>query len=122
MRNKLIDILLEREAVKDANAYDRAESLADFLLAKGVIALPCKVGGTVYVPWHWDGQQGIAVTDIEEIVIYDAKMNWMFLINLQSDDEGFNQSFGGWMVGDSIGDTVFLTREEAERALKGAQG
>lgn len=48
MRDKLIEILLEREAVKDANAYDRAESLADFLLEKGVIVLPCKVGETVY--------------------------------------------------------------------------
>lgn len=29
----------------------------------------------------------------------------------------FNQSFGGWKTEQSIGKTVFLTREEAEKAL-----
>ena len=34
-RQKLIDLLIAREEIKDANAYDRAESLADYLLENG---------------------------------------------------------------------------------------
>ena len=34
-RQKLIDLLIAREEIKDANAYDRAESLADYLLGNG---------------------------------------------------------------------------------------
>ena len=34
-RQELIDLLIAREEIKDANAYDRAESLADYLLENG---------------------------------------------------------------------------------------
>lgn len=34
-RQKLIDLLIAREEIKDANAYDRAECLADYLLENG---------------------------------------------------------------------------------------
>lgn len=34
-RQELIDLLIARETIKDANAYDRAESLADYLLENG---------------------------------------------------------------------------------------
>lgn len=34
-RQRLIDLLVAREEIKDANAYDRAESLADYLLENG---------------------------------------------------------------------------------------
>ena len=92
--------------------------LADYLLEHGVIVTPCKAGNTVYIPWHWNNKNGIAFAEVEEIKIYDSNNHYMFLIDLQSDDEEFNQSFGGWKIGKSIGETVFLTREEAERALK----
>ena len=92
--------------------------LADYLLEHGIIVLPCKVGDTVSIPWHWNNKNGIAFAEVEEIKIYDSNNHYMFLIDLQSDDEEFNQSFGGWKIGKSIGETVFLTREEAEKALK----
>ena len=92
--------------------------LADYLLEHGVTVTPCKVGDTVYIPWHWNNKNGIAFAEVEEIKIYDINNHYMFLIDLQSDDEEFNQLFGGWKIEKSIGETVFLTREEAERALK----
>lgn len=94
------------------------ERTADLLLEHGVIVPPCKVGDTVYIPWHWNNKNGIAFAEVEEIKIYDSNNHYMFLIDLQSDDEEFNQSFGGWKIGKIIGETVFLTRKEAERALK----
>ena len=92
--------------------------LADYLLEHGVIVPPCKVGDRVYVPWCWNGEHDIAFANVEEIKIYDSQNHSMFFIDLQSDEEEFNQSFGGWKLDKSIGQTVFLTREEAEQALK----
>ena len=93
------------------------EQYAEELVKNGVIVPPCKVGKWVYVPWRYEGQFGIATAKIEEIKFYDSAMHYMFLIDMESDDESFNQLFGGWEIGDSIGKTVFLTREEAEKEL-----
>lgn len=106
MRNKLIDILLEREAVKDANAYDRAESLAGFLLENGVIVPPCKVGQIVYslnrkaLGGHWEDNRYI-VDKWDELKVCEIP----FSLTLWE---------CGWKG-------IFLTREEAERALKEVQ-
>ena len=86
------------------------------------VKLPCKMGDMVFVPWDWDGEQGVAVANIEEIQIIDSQNRWMFFIDLQSDDEPFNQAFGRWKLGESIGGTVFLTREEAKKALAERRG
>ena len=91
------------------------------LLANGVILPPCKVGDTVYVPWKWNGEKGIATIEVEEIRIYDSKNHYMLFIDMESDDEDYNQTYGGWKIDDEIGKTIFLTREEAERALKGGE-
>lgn len=93
------------------------ECIADNLLANSTKILPVKVGQVVYVPWGWDEQQGVVFVKIQEIKFYDYQMHYMFLIDLDGDDECFNQSFGGWKTEQSIGKTVFLTIEEAEKAL-----
>ena len=116
MRDRLIELI--QNSVNGC-ARHWAEIIADHLLKNGVIVPPCNVGDTVYIPWHWNNKNGIAFAEVEEIKIYDSNNHYMFLIDLQSDDEGFNQSFGGWKIGKSIGETVFLTREEAERTLEG---
>ena len=83
-----------------------------------MILPPCKVGQTVYVPWRYAFQRGIAIVEVKEIKLYDTDpSHCMFLIDMESDNECFNQSFGGWKTEKSIGKTVFLTREEAEKAL-----
>lgn len=119
-RERLIDLIREtKKHTKNANSdLERNMIFADYLLEHGVIVLPCKVGDRVYIPWHWNNKNGIAFAEVEEIKFYDSNNHYMFLIDLQSDDEEFNQSFGGWKIGKSIGETVFLTRKEAERALK----
>lgn len=94
------------------------EEYAEELVRQGAIVPPCKVGQIVYVPWTWDGQQGVGFAKVEEIKIYDNKNHIMFFIDLESDDEEFEQNYGGWKIGKSIGDTVFLTKEEAEEKLK----
>ena len=99
------------------------EMAADHLLANGVIVPPCKVGQTVYVPWRYAFQRGIATVEVQEIKFYDTNpSHCMFFIDMESDNECFNQSFGGWKTEQSIGKTVFLTREEAEKALAEREG
>lgn len=71
----------------------RNERIADYLLKHGVIVLPCKVGDTIY---QTDGVR-IYKSRVKQI-IYDT------------DNIAFDER--------AIGKTVFLTREEAEQALK----
>ena len=55
----------------------------------------------------------------EEIRYYCTRSShYMFLIEMESDDEAFNQIFGCWKLEESIGKTVFLSREEAEAKLR----
>ena len=89
--------------------------------SENTIALPFKVGDTVYVPWRWAFQQGVATIKVEEIKFYDSQMHYMFLIDMESDNECFNQSFGGWKTDRCVGKTVFLTKEEAEAKMKGGE-
>ena len=128
-RDRLIELIVECD--KDNEVLDcfnerptkrqSAEIVADYLLANGVIVPPCKVGQTVYIPWRWDGQQGVGFAEVEEIKIYDNKNHIMFFIDLESDDEEFEQQYGGWKLDKSIGDTVFLTKEVAEEKLRELQ-
>lgn len=107
----------EYEYADDACEKHLTDIMANDLLANGVIVPPCNVGQWVYVPWNWEGQQGVATVKVEEINFYDSQMQYMFFIDMESDDESFNQAFGGWKIGKSIGETVFLTKEDAEKAL-----
>ena len=113
-RDRLIELL----KYTTINMTCERKKMADHLIANGVIVPPCKVGDTVYIPWSWDGQQGVGFAEVEEIKIYDKQNHIMFFIDLESDDEEFEQQYGGWKLDKSIGDTVFLTKEEAEAKLR----
>lgn len=118
MKDRLIELLEDTLHEWECDVQTETLSqIADHLLANGVIVPPCKVGDTAYVPWTWDGQEGVGFAEVEEIKIYDNKNHIMFFIDLQSDIEEFNQKYGGWKLDKSIGKTVFLTKEEAEKAL-----
>lgn len=74
--------------------------LADYLIEHGVIVLPCKVGDTIY---QIDGVRIYAST-IYEITYTENKV--IFVTgNVVFDVRAINNS-------------IFLTREEAEKALK----
>lgn len=87
------------------------ERTADLLLEHGIIVLPCKVGDIVYVPYK-DSQTieekrvmltSIETDEIETCMKFYCKRDYVFL-------------------GTDINREVFLTREEAEQALKGSDG
>ncbi len=91
-----------------------AEFIADYLLENGAVVLPCKVGDVVYIIDEGDECTEPYVLDVTVTTIgYDIGGFWITM-DLPL---GFKMSAH---IGErSFGKTVFLTREEAERALKG---
>ncbi|MFQ9549939.1 MAG: hypothetical protein ACLTDI_03590 [Acutalibacteraceae bacterium] len=86
------------------------ERTADLLLEHGVIVLPCKVGDRLY---EVTGRKTVSVYKVRTIRVelFSLFIEWDIV-------EGFAwQSLSDINAGE-IGKTVFLTREEAERALK----
>lgn len=89
-----------------------AEKFADYLLANNVIILPCKVGDTIY---------GITIGGVSNLKIEQIHCwsNGMWKFNCWGGK-------GKYRVGyefsiDDFGKTVFLSKEEAEQALKEEQ-
>ena len=86
--------------------------LADYLLEHGVTVFPCKVGDTVY---SYD-EDLYALLDyrINQITLSDGNPTLYSGVCFNEDVLLSDIDF----VESDIGKTVFLTREEAERALK----
>ena len=110
MRERLIELIRgARKTTKGANCDLEREGLfADYLLANGVIVPPCKVGDTVWF--------------IRNNTILPTMAKWI------------ETNTYGWCVCceyppmstfsfrfDDFGKTVFITREEAEQALRGGE-
>jgi hypothetical protein len=128
-RERLIELLRNQNCPNpmlcDKNCkYAHLESCykdrtADWLLSNGVIVPPCKVGDTVYTNF---AMQGWYFRD--KCRPYSAKVVFMGLNN--------SEEMGGGLINvlynkgenmlqfrfSDIGKIVFLTREEAEKALK----
>lgn len=103
MRDRLIELISQVQYMGGLEG-----KLADYLLAEGVIVLPCKVGQTVYaVSNYYGGEWRIYECRVDNFTVYEKNI-FMSI----SDREGYN--FGANIC--EIGKTVFLTREEAEKA------
>lgn len=128
-RERLIELLKSPNKVDqllqmgvDLGAYydDGIEAMiADFLLANGVIVAPCKVGDTVFgvVP-KYDVTKGHVKYEVSKIEIKNltyrlSDSEWTALLRVV--DEKYEQC-------GTFGKTVFLTREEAEKALAERSG
>lgn len=105
-REKLIDLIIGAKRT-DMETENFTDHLADYLLEHGVIVLPCKVGDIVYVPYK-DSQTieekrvksiSHVINEFENSMEFNCKHNYAFLYT-------------------DINREVFLTREEAEKALK----
>jgi hypothetical protein len=79
-----------------------AGALADYLIENGVIVPPCKVGDTVYYRSYGGNR------------LYEGEVT-SFIYNTETGRFGIHYD-GGY---GTYGKHVFLTREEAEQAMKG---
>lgn len=103
-------VIIESAFSDDTSKAERIRELLKADKAGCVVVLPCKVGDMLY-----------EVTGRETISVYKVKAIRVELFGLFIDwdiKEGFVwQSLVGVSAGE-IGETVFLTREEAEKALE----
>lgn len=103
-RDRLKKLLNEAFIKSDDNfGMPSIRQVTDYLVENGVIALPCKVGDTIYR--CGDPIKKVYEWEIEHIEIYFDE-----IVFVDDSDNVF--------TADDIGKTVFLTREEAEEALK----
>ena len=106
------DALIKRAAQELETTPERLRELAAADKEGRVVVLPCKVGKKIY---YINGKYIIEV----EVTCYtvDKTGAWLFV------GETYNPETGGTchcnMRTERIGKDVFLTREEAERAMEG---
>lgn len=93
---------------------DQKEKLTDYLLENGVIVPPCKVGDTV---WYLNKHPHIALLQNS---VYKAKVVRIITTSLGTSIVIQIKSEGCCEIPDIYewGETLFATREEAEKALK----
>lgn len=100
---------------KELNQDDADKGTCDHFLDRArVAALPCKVGDTVYRLIHGT----IDEYKVVSINYYVCSTFTDYTITSKHLSAPVNFNFGV----DAIGKIVFLSREEAEQALKGARG
>ena len=107
MRDRLIDMLAHIGNMRIMRCG--LEECADYLIEQGVIVPPCKVGDRVWVHIGLGNIIAAIVTRIETTETPSGEKRSYFAIGVDSPSVSFND--------DCIGKTVFLTREEAEKAL-----
>ena len=103
------------------------EKIADYLLANGVIVPPCKVGGVVYRVVEMG--TGIRYRQVGRYETSSAKGYKIVpcIVPCEEKIKRFIRSVvvtknNFYDVCESFGKTVFLTKEEAEKALAEKQG
>lgn len=107
MRERLIELLHEmpREMM--------IGEAADYFLANGVVVPPCKFLQRVYVIPTIENR----LSDVTEMKCIGFTLSHdAYCVNLMNEKNKLYQPAFG-----RFGKTVFLTREEAERALKGGE-
>lgn len=109
MRERLIELI--QDSVNGC-ARNWAEIIADYLLANGVIALPCKVGDILYVISQTKDKRILPFINKYEVTSISLKKKSIVIYH---EMDGYVKIFKQA----DFGKTVFLTKEEAEQALKG---
>ena len=102
MRDRLKELLEKFEIKVFADFNPRVVGmLAEHLLANGVVLFSCKVGDAVYQT------DGIRIYELE---VSDAYLNLKnYKPHYDTESIGFDDT--------AIGESIFLTREQAEQAL-----
>ncbi len=116
-KERLIELLLESEPIKERDLDDgwgdnEISDIAEYLLENGVIVTPVKVGDAVYTVSKRDGIVAKKVVEISWKRDWaGTDLGWGLILSGKRSNNRYNVS--------SIGKTVFLTKEQAEKALKG---
>ncbi len=107
-RDRLIE-LLSKINFKTPPYEIEAEDIADHLLANGVIIPPCYIGQTVYQLYRKYNGDSIVRQGKVSAIQQKADKSWKIRITMNS--------YVFEITPDKIGERIFLTKEEAEKAL-----
>ena len=94
-RKKLIELIISSGQVSGF-----AGALADYLIANGVMVIPCKAGDTIF---EIDGEHGIVAHKVREVIM---------VYNTTATDDNGNE-WPDYYTSDDI-DTAYMTRRDAE--------
>lgn len=131
-RDRLVALLKEADDATEVHdcdypTYEKAmqafyTSIADHLLANGVIVLPCAVGDTVYeIPSKVNYELNILNKLEEQNRVYNQKIKEIIFTKrgwYVTCDKYEEYGIGSVLLGEEFGESWFLTKEEAERKLK----
>ena len=107
MRDRLIDLLDKSFLESDSNyGTPSINQVADYLLENGVFVLPCKVGTELFLSDYINGHHRLKEYKFCGNRIAIVIECWEF-----------QRTCTRWL--DDFGKTIFLTKEEAENALRG---
>ena len=116
MKDKLVELLINTPPTRlkafgrmVGKTFTTASNIADHLLANGVIVLPCKIGDTVYIIDDGDEGSDSYVLGVKVLQFFVNKNGIAVDLELP-----LGIRLNTWAV---IGKNVFLTEEEAEKAL-----
>lgn len=117
MKDRLIELIINApklDCIKGGRAngktYQTGQNIADYLIANGVVCPPCKVGDMVY---YFAGSQ-ICEGTVKSFITNTNENYYAIVCETKYNLTGFIK-FGYWM----FGKTVFLTKEDTEKALRG---
>lgn len=143
-RKRLVELLLNVDYALDTDgrkARDSAEFIADYLLDNGIVVPPCKVGDEVYIikrcrcskpDCYQQGHCDKATTKRTPKsyhTVMEQQMGYKTFWDFNTAERRYvpigticrsvyKKPFDLKMISE-LGKTVFLTKEEAEKALKG---
>lgn len=119
-RERLVELLKDNQGDSTYYMTDEAvQSVSDVLLENGVVVLPCKVGDTVYIVHNT--AESIEL-DCLETCIYETVIDSIHISGIVEYHMFYKKIIHpdcDFFSDKDIGKTVFLTKEEAEKALKG---
>ena len=116
MRDRLIELI---QKAYDGCVKRSSVSIADHLLANGVIVPPCKVGDTVYriTECYGGGKIIIEGEAFEFAITHEHIKDKYRLYFWAKGEELIRRQFSLWCDFTDFGKIIFLTKEEAEKAL-----
>ena len=77
---------------------------------------PCKAGDTIFLPWEWNGEKGIARITVLRVVLTENES--YIETDFDSDDYDYFMKYNcGLFWFEDFGKIVFTIKEEAEKAL-----
>lgn len=121
-RDRLIELICDK--IQDGHCIgycnhppcNQCKDLADYLIANSVIVPPCKVGAEIFGLFDNDDEQRKEIYE-GKILCFSLDENNLLWARMR-----YKNGLTYWYTIDDFGKTVFLTCEEAEKALERSKG